>query len=527
MTAVATDTQQLLYQWHYGDGTESGWLSSPTVDKAYSEDGIYTAYLAVMEDSGTDAFITWRRATVTVTGFNTAPHNVTIRYYPTNPNTGTIVSLYGSAEDDEGDPLTFRWDFGDGRTGGGQNVTHRFAEPRSYYMVTLSVDDGHLGSSPRPVNASKAIGVSENYPPWCEVPDFNVVKGVPKLFIVKSSDPNPYDSLRYTFDWGDGSAVNVSSSPAATHTYSRQSVFILTGWVDDLTGLPGHNVSDTGSINFYSTLHPPVVESLVVSDLTPAKGQTVKVTAVVTDLDGDLCGLTFDFGDHTSAVAYQYWPNHEVVVSHVYMTTGQLAINVTATDGFLSDTNDVPLVVDVQPTFDVALVPGWNIVSAPTVGFSYKASSLLGLETGDIVVGWNSTRQSYDQVYVIGVSYPFKDFKIAEGTGYWIYSYGSGSKTLYLEGSDPNGTQTRSVTVPAAGGWFMFGLASLRTTYKASDVPTWYTGGNVLVVAAFQPPYGPYIVWTPISAPFKDFFLVPGQAYWVFVSASGTLSYTA
>jgi hypothetical protein len=162
-------------------------------------------------------------------------------------------------------------------------------------------------------------------------------------------------------------------------------------------------------------------------------------------------------------------------------------------------------------------------VSVPRIGFGYRASNI-GLLNGDVVAGYNSGAQSYNRSYTKGVSPAFKDFWIMPNEGYWIFT--GQAETLYLQGTDPAGTtQTKVVNVPVTGGWYIFGLASLKTTYKASNVPSWYTGASVQIVAGYDAVTKTYKTWTPGSPPFKDFALVPGQAYWLYVSGSGTLSY--
>ena len=173
------------------------------------------------------------------------------------------------------------------------------------------------------------------------------------------------------------------------------------------------------------------------------------------------------------------------------------------------------------PQFDLSIVSGWNFVTVPPTGYGYMASTL-GLLTGDVVSGWNPATQSYDKSYIVGVSPIPLDFAIEPSTGYWIFA--SADETLHLLGDIPTTTQTRSITVPATGGWAMIGLNSLDTSRHASDLPAMYTGGSLTSVASYNPitmTYATYIVGVPPS----DFALTPGEAYWVYCTASGTLSY--
>jgi hypothetical protein len=169
----------------------------------------------------------------------------------------------------------------------------------------------------------------------------------------------------------------------------------------------------------------------------------------------------------------------------------------------------------------INLVPGWNLVSVPLIGHGYN-SSTLGLLTGDIVAGWNPATQTYDKIYVVGVSLPFKDFAIEANTGYWIMA--TASETLNLPGTIPTGTQARAIVVPGPGSWAIMGVNSYRTDMHASDLVVNYSSGSVTQVASYNTATGAYKTYNPLL-PFTDFLLVPGLAYWIMVTGSGTLTY--
>jgi hypothetical protein len=176
----------------------------------------------------------------------------------------------------------------------------------------------------------------------------------------------------------------------------------------------------------------------------------------------------------------------------------------------------------IPDLFDLTLLKGWNFASMSLVSSGCLASTL-GLMVGDTVVGWNSTTARYDQSYVVGVSPPTHDFVIGESTGYWVYA--GATEKVSLHGSLPTANQNKKINVPTGGGWATLGFDSLNIVRRASDIPPMYSGGNISTVVTCDPVTGAYTSYFT-GTPVNDFILVPGQAYWIWCSASGTLTYT-
>ena len=172
--------------------------------------------------------------------------------------------------------------------------------------------------------------------------------------------------------------------------------------------------------------------------------------------------------------------------------------------------------------YDIPLVTGWNFVPVMLVGSGYRASTL-GLMRGDVVSGWNSSKATFDQYYVVGSSPARNDFAISPSTGYWIYA--NAAETIHLNGTVTTGKQQKVINVPQGGGWAAIGFGSFNSTRRASDVPNMYSGGRIDSVASYDPNTGTNIVYVN-GVPRTDFTLVVGQAYWCWCSANGTLSYT-
>lgn len=180
-------------------------------------------------------------------------------------------------------------------------------------------------------------------------------------------------------------------------------------------------------------------------------------------------------------------------------------------------------VMNVVNTHTMSLVTGWNFVSLPLVGYGYKASTL-GLTNGDTVAQWNPLTKVYKS-YIVGV--PVNDFTIDPSTGYWI-NVPSGTRTLTLYGVVPSAiaNQTRAISFPAGGGWAIIGFSSLKTTMHAADIPKmWNITNGITTVARYNPATKTYTSWLSVIPTVNNFLLVPGQAYWILCTSSGTLSY--
>lgn len=312
--------------------------------------------------------------------------------------------------------------------------------------------------------------------------------------------------------WLDSTAVQshydqTMTAPAAAGTYNYR-----------VWGESGPATSDgktdyddyTITVQPPQTNGPPTVSQM--SNKLGNAGTTMSFAASATDPDLDSLRYTWSFGDGTPFAVGN-------PVSHTFAKASMYTFVVYVDD---LHGHNVSTSATASAAFTLNLVAGWNLVGAPVVGFGYRASNL-GLQPGDVVVGYSSATSAYNRSYTVGSSPAFKDFWILPNEGYWIFA--GGARVLSLQGLMPTAVQTRSVTVPSLGGWTIFSLASQSTAFKASNVPSWYTGGTVTVVAGYDPATLLYKTWTPGSPAFKDFGLVPGLAYWIYVGASGTMSY--
>src|SRR4029079_4782947 len=133
----------LTYRWDFGDGTTgSGAHPSHTYAiPAGNASHVYTVSL-VVSDGITDS----APATASAEVLDHAPHADATGASTGFRNQPVTFDASGSPDED-GDALTYRWDFGDGGTSTERNPAHAYAAFGGY-TARLIVHDGHLEYAP-------------------------------------------------------------------------------------------------------------------------------------------------------------------------------------------------------------------------------------------------------------------------------------------------------------------------------------------------------------------------------------------
>ncbi len=278
------DGQLSAFRWEFDDlGTP---LQAAQVQRAYPAPGVWSAQLIVTDDSGV------------LNG--TASDDVTIRVnHPPVAEAGdpiTTDSLFvtldasGSADAD-GDALMYTWDFGDGSTGQGAQVTHAFSRA-GIYPVTLRVDDGTGLSNAQAVDATTVT--IQTRPVADAGGNREVCSGEPILFDASGSVDPDGGLLLYDWDFGDGS---VSDLINPTKTYERPGVYPVTLQVRDETGTAhGSDMDRIAAL----VREGPIADAG--PDLTVCANQDLRFDGSgSTDADGAVNAFAWTFGDGATA----------------------------------------------------------------------------------------------------------------------------------------------------------------------------------------------------------------------------------
>ncbi len=152
----------------------------------------------------------------------------------------TAISFDASkSTDEDDDTLTYHWDFGDGSESTSMKTTHSYSTP-DVYLVTLTVDDGQGGSDTASVDIS--INPPGNNPPsqlMVTEDTTNTHQNTAVSFSAVAIDEDENDTIRYVFDWDDGTEktisdyMNSSISYETTHQWSSYGKYIVKVLAED------------------------------------------------------------------------------------------------------------------------------------------------------------------------------------------------------------------------------------------------------------------------------------------------------
>ena len=182
----------LSYAWNFGDGSSS---TSANPSHSYASAGSYTVTLTV-----TDACGTVDVTSSTIDICQTVIPNFTTTF---SGSTFTFAAQPAGLSN-------YDWNFGDGSTGSGLNVTHTYSNIGTYY-VTLNCTDTCGGSYSVLDTVSTCPALNANF-------NFNIISSGSNGMLVQFF-ANVSGSLGLIWDWGDGSQT-VTQATSISHQYA-------------------------------------------------------------------------------------------------------------------------------------------------------------------------------------------------------------------------------------------------------------------------------------------------------------------
>lgn len=301
------DGDQLTYAWDFGDGETAG---GKVVTHKYAKGGRYIAKLTVTDPTDTLC----NRSTVKrVVTLNRAPladagNNKKICL------TEKIDFDASGSYDNDGDLISYTWDFGDGETIKGKAASHKYSKGGAY-NVKLTVDDGSgmdCGTS------TDTILVDVNSSPSTNIKasDIACVNQEVRFDGSASIDPDG-DKLEHMWDFGDGTTVN---GPNVKHSYAKGGVYKAVLFVNDGKN---SNCSDSTLAHYINVNTPPVAHAG--PDLVICVHNELEFDASKSyDADNNKLTYKWDFGDGKGAEG--------IKVKHAYRDIGTYKVALSVTD---------------------------------------------------------------------------------------------------------------------------------------------------------------------------------------------------
>jgi len=335
-----------------------------------------------------------------------------------SPASGTAypaddITFTASASDADGDVLNFYIEYGDGASdvdvgAGGTSAqqvvfTHAYAAAGSY-SITVWIDD---------MTGDPSHNVSRNIPAYViradqapSVPNIAAISGqedVSIACIATSSDADA-GTLRFTWMWGDGAetvtnhvhAAGATVTSAVSHTWAAAGTYTVTVWVDDLTGLAGHNVSGTEDAVISATPNVgPNTPSLSASTAAPLVDEVVTFTTQSADADGDALTFYIEYGDGAVAVDTGAGGagTQQVQFTHAYTVADTYVVTVWADDGVAGAGHNKSASINVvvsEPTNSapVVLLPS-SFSANYNVTKAFLPTSITDPDDDPMTVSWN------------------------------------------------------------------------------------------------------------------------------------------
>lgn len=207
---------------------------------------------------------------------------------------GTAIAFNGAASDPgTGNPV-YTWDFANGDTRPGQNVSYAFPDNGTFNVTLTSTSIGGSSVDTLPITITNvaptaAVGV-----------DVTVPEGSAQAFNVTFTDPGTGDT--HTFAWTFGDTATAATQ-AASHAYADNGVFTVSATVTDDDGGAGTdalvatvtNVAPTITSTAPTTAVEGTGYSYTVAFTDPGTADTHTCTAPIAPAGATLTGCTLDW----------------------------------------------------------------------------------------------------------------------------------------------------------------------------------------------------------------------------------------
>lgn len=356
----------------FGAGSPSVVIPSTGLDTLVP--GQYSLYALGTDPENTIIALDQETVTITETGL--------LADFFGTPRSGFVPLSVQFTDTSAGDPTLWDWDFGDGEGSASANPSHVYTSTGTF-SVSLTVRDGIGNTSTK----ARPGYITVHPVPPAPVARFtaNTTSGDAPLTVAftDESSGSPY---QWNWSFGDG---EYSSTQHPVHTYRDAGNYSVSLTVRGLGGLD----TETKPEYIHVLSHPPVADFIA----NPTSGDA-PLSVQFTDLSaGGPTSWSWSFGDGGVSSARD--------PLHIYITSGNYTVNLTATNDQGSDTlSRTDYIVVTTPTPSAELHAGF--VGSPVRGYYPLSVVFQDTSTGNPISwhwsfgdGTNSTEKDPIHIY--------------------------------------------------------------------------------------------------------------------------------
>ncbi|MED6305977.1 MAG: PKD domain-containing protein [Candidatus Thermoplasmatota archaeon] len=203
------DGDDLKFTWDMGDGEKR---EGESVRYGYPDDGTYTIEVSVSDGEATSV----KEFEVKVENLDP---ELTVSFTD-EADEGSELSFAAQVDDVSMDDVTVTWTFADGSKLDGIFVQYDFNDDGEY-LITVVAEDDDGGRTEEQI----LVTIKNVDPIFTEfVMPSSAEEGEALNFMVTATDPGD-DTITYTFDFGDGTAVMMSPDGNISHKFAEGDTF--------------------------------------------------------------------------------------------------------------------------------------------------------------------------------------------------------------------------------------------------------------------------------------------------------------